>query len=314
MNIADFCPYLKDLRLVYCGRMTSKVIESYATRLRELRSIDLSGPFLVSEQAWISFAETVGKSLEGFKLSYTARFNEECLSALVEHCPDLRSLKLTGIGGITIDWFSFISKLNNLKSLELEWPPEKRGATAASLVELLSNVGKGLTELSLIGFSDIDGDALAQGILDFCPNLTRLNIASCSGVSSEAIQKLFREWKTQREGYGLQSLNISRCLELDDEALKAILLHSHKTLEHLNIHSLDNITSAGLELLAGKGEGMEGKHCGALQTLDCGFVRSMDDFVLRTLIDSCPSLKHVLVWGCHQVQYHRIRYLRNVRC
>ncbi|CAO3622349.1 unnamed protein product [Cunninghamella echinulata] len=41
--------------------------------------------------------------------------------------------------------------------------------------------------------------------------------------------------------------------------------------------------------------------CQSLTYLDASFVRSMDDTVLTKLIQSCPLLERVLVWGCQQV-------------
>lgn len=41
--------------------------------------------------------------------------------------------------------------------------------------------------------------------------------------------------------------------------------------------------------------------CQSLTYLDASFVRTMDDTVLTKLIQSCPLLERVLVWGCQQV-------------
>ncbi|KAI9277189.1 hypothetical protein BDA99DRAFT_495096 [Phascolomyces articulosus] len=347
LNIAQFCPNLKKLKLIYCGQMTSEVIQGYASRLKDLRSIELSGPYLVTKEAWIDFIKTVGRQLETFKISHMFRFTCECLETLVEHCPDLKELKFSRLNAMQDDWLPWIEKFDKLTSLELAYPdPKQPKIKAASVIKVLEARGQNLTTLSLSGLTLMDDTVLLDGILDNCPNLQHLNLHDCPNITSEGIQELFTEWNkpsspspqgdddeecdhpaatAERDNNGvtcitkkvrgLERIDISRCLKLEDEALKAILAHSGKTLKGLNLHSVDKLSASGLEMLAGKYpeqdkkglsattiyEENQVKACKNLKELNCSYVRSMDDLVLKLLIEECPSLEKIRVWGCNQL-------------
>ncbi|KAG2223060.1 hypothetical protein INT45_008261 [Circinella minor] len=330
-NIAHFCAQLKSLKLIYCGQMTSKVLDIYQSHLKNLQSIELSGPYLVTKDAWIDFFKTVGKRLEVFKLSHSFRFNRECLEALAVYCPDLKELEFSRLNMMQDNWMEVIQNFKHLKTLKLAWPdPKQPKITSKSLVSFLNSSGQELVKLSFAGLTLVDDQVLLDGLLENCPKLKILNLRGCERITSEGIQKLFNEWNQflqdneekeneehdgdhgipviQKKNQGLIRLNVSRVLDLDDDALKAILMHSSKTLEKLNLHSLDKISARGLEMIAGKyslddGNTMSGmKACEKLKKLNCGFIRSMDDLVLKLLIEKCISLERIDVWGCNQVK------------
>ncbi|KAI9498330.1 hypothetical protein BDB00DRAFT_867489 [Zychaea mexicana] len=305
LNVAHFCPNLKSLKLLYCGQMTSNVLATYSTRLKNLKYIELSGPYLVMPDVWIDLIKSAGAKLEGFKLSHSFRFNRDCLEALAEHCPNIKYLELSKINLFRDDWFDLIGKFDKLTTLKLAWPPEpkKQKISSEAIVRVLKAAGQNLTELALPGLSKVSDSVLLKGILGNCPNLKDLDLCKCENITSGAVQKLFNEWKTSIPGCGLERLNISRCVALDDEALKAILLHSGRTLKDIDLHSLDNLSAYGLEMIAGKfaKDVAGGKACEALATLNCSFVRSMDDFVLKLLLEACTSLQNLKVWGCNQL-------------
>lgn len=301
MNVAHFCPDLETLRLVYCGRITSKVIDFYGDRLHRLRSVEFSGPFLVTKEAWIGFFRNIGSRLETFKITDTARFDKDCLEELVKCCPNFKHLRLKHLSKLTDDWLEIIARLRKLKSLELEYPDAKQQQpTSQSTIDMLSKIGNNLKVFAMRGCSLLDDDTLLKGLLPYCPQLSSLSLTQCELITSEGVQKLFRGWK-EKEKSGLDCLDLSRCLQVDDQALKEIVRHSHKTLKYINLHSLDNITANGLEVLAGAGEGFEGIGCTSLHQANFGFVRAMDNFVLKELIDNCPHLQEIRVHGCYQV-------------
>lgn len=300
MNVAHFCPNLQTLKLIYCGRITSKVIDLYGERLHHLRSVELSGAFLVTKEAWMTFFKNLGTRLETFKLAHTARFDKDCLEDLVSYCPKLKHLRFKYLSKMADDWLEIIARLSELTSLELEYPDAKQQLTSQSIIDMLSRVGRNLEVFSLKGCTLVDDDTLLKGLLP-CPQLRSLTLTECELITSETVQKLFKCWKERYPLGGLERLDLARCLRVDDEALKEIVRHSHKTLKYLNLHSLDNITANGLEILAGTGEGFGGLGCTSLTHINFGFVRAMDNFVLKDLIDNCPQLQEILVHGCYQV-------------
>lgn len=302
LNISQFCPRMEHINLVYCGRITDKVVKAYANNLYMLKSLHVSGAFLVTKEAWNEFFKKVGKRLEGFSLRYSARLVKENIECLVKYCPNVRELKFGHLSAMDSDWLAPISKLKKLQSFEFAWSSTDKPLVTEDVVNMLSKVGPQLIELSLKGGHQLDDKVLTEGILKHCPNLKKLNLEQCGQLSSEAMVTLFESWKNK----GLTHIDIGRCLLFDDQVIKAIIRHSGATLNHLSIHSLDKVSSTGLEALGGIATTKEGEEerfeaCNELTHLDCGFVRAMDDFALKKVIDNCTSLEHISVWGCHMV-------------
>ncbi|KAG0736090.1 hypothetical protein G6F57_007879 [Rhizopus arrhizus] len=291
MNIAHFCPRMERLELIYCGQIQDKVLDLYQERLHNLKSLFLSGAFLITKETWIGFFEKMNTRLEGFGLRHSNRFNLECMEALTKHCPNLQSLNLGQLGPLDTDWLVHVAKLKKLQKLELAWPStEHQSVKGSDLIGMLKEIGPNLTELSLRGFYDLTDEVLLEGIMKHCKGLKKLNLEQCEQLTAETVVEFFDRW----ESSGLSHLDLSRCILLDDESLKAIVRHSGKTLTYLNIHSLERLTPQGLENLVQEEVG-----CRELIDLDCGFVRAMDDFVLQKLVTQCKSLRNLYVWGCH---------------
>lgn len=293
--ISQFCPRLQYLQLIYCGQITDKSLKAYQERLHDLKSLELSGPFLVTKEAWISFFETVGARLESFEVRHTARFVKECMEALATHCPNLKRLKFGHLSHFHSDWIPLIAKLQHLDTLELAWTSNENTMHTEDIVHLLSKVGPNLKDLSIKGGHDLTDDMLSQGILKHCRQIKRLNLEQCDQLTSPAMVEFLDQWQAK----GLTHLDISRCTKFDDTVLQAVLRHSGHSLEYLNLHSLIELTAAPLELIAGNDA--ELGPCLSLTHLDCGFVRSMDDYVLMKLIRHCTSLRDIQVWGCHML-------------
>ncbi|KAI8335492.1 hypothetical protein BC941DRAFT_399213 [Chlamydoabsidia padenii] len=348
-NIAHFCPNLRTLNLQYCGRMTDEVLELYGSHLQSLTSITLTGCHLVTENQWIKFFETIGDRLEGFSVRHTNRFKLGSMKALVTNCNKLHRLGLSRIVTISDDWATTLSDsdITTLESLELGQTSTDPGSpytlTTGPLIKVLEKNGGSLKELSLYGCTDMTDELLVNGILPHCTQLQKLVLDGCNQLTSDAFKSLFsNDWKLRptivhrRPVVGLHHVAVARCLNFDDDALKALLGHSGKALTHLDIHSLENLTATALESIAGdegdndekeknfrfitdgKDKGNKYKRfkigstpdsltktvpsaCTSLAYLDTSFVRSMDDYVLAKLIRSCSNLKRINVWGCHQI-------------
>ncbi|KAI9485176.1 MAG: hypothetical protein EXX96DRAFT_544163 [Benjaminiella poitrasii] len=295
--ISQLCPNLVKLQLIYCGHITDKVLGGYKEKLHNLKSLELSGAFLITKEAWISFFKDIGSRLENFSIRHSARFTKECLETLVMCCPNLKELRFGHISHLNSDWLTVIAQLKNLKALELSWTTHGHTFRTEDVVDMLSKIGSQLEELSIKGGHDLSDDIVTNGILKYCCRLKRISLEQCDQLSAKTMVEFFDNWNAK----GLSHINISRCILFDDEVLKAVIRHSGETLKQLNLHSLELLTPAGLELLAGNGNDLAA--CDALTHLNCGFVRSMDDFVLQKLINHCKSLQNIEVWGCHLVSY-----------
>ncbi|KAI8576689.1 hypothetical protein K450DRAFT_118957 [Umbelopsis ramanniana AG] len=299
INIAQFCHRLERLKLIYCGRMTDGTISTYATHLQHLKSIELDGPFLVTNTAWKNFITSVGPRLESFALCETPRFDLDCLKVLVENCPNLKQLRLSRIVPLQDEWLPVIGKLKHLQTLEISWPSPSQTISTSSMCELIKAVGANLRELTLQCCVRLTDEVLTEAILPTCSKLTTLNLSECDGFTSDGIKAVFDGWVEQKSNLGLIDLNLTRCTKLNDEAIESVLRHSRKTLSAFSINSLDEVSSRALEAIAGEGDGAS--PCLALRFFDCGFVRALDDIVMDKLVKSCNALEHLKVWGCHKL-------------
>ncbi|KAI9258548.1 hypothetical protein BY458DRAFT_535054 [Sporodiniella umbellata] len=288
-NVAHFCPRIEKLDLVYCGQIQDTVLKLYQDRLHQLKHLSLSGGFLITQEAWIAFFQSVGTRLEGFGCRHSNRFQLDCVESLVNHCPNLQRLDLGQLNPMRSQWLPVIAQLKHLQALHLAWPSEP--IQEEDLLHLLASVGSRLTELSLRGFKDLTDRVLLEGILKYCPQLKKLNLELCDQLTAAALTQFFQQWQTP----GLTHLNLARCFLINDATLQAIVHHSGHTLLDLNIHSLELLTPKGLEVLA---DPTQAVFCSQLTQLNCGFVRSMDDFVLKKLVTHCQSLQTLFVSGC----------------
>lgn len=180
--------------------------------------------------------------------------------------------------------------------------------TDQSVIALLAEVGRGLVQLTLDRKSNplpytqiklvlkecvnlidfprrpenylLTADVLNLGIHPHCPSLLSLSLSSLALLSSEPTAQFFATWSTNP---GLTHLNLHRCILLENDALGAVILHSGKTLVDLNLHSVDEVDKAGLSMLA--------REAKAIEKLDVSFVRDVDDFVIKEILDGMEGLK-----------------------
>jgi DNA repair protein RAD7 len=237
--------------------------------------------------------------LEAFALCETPRFDLDCLKMLVEHCPNLKQLRLSRIVPLQDEWLLVISKLKHLQTLEISWPSPGQLISTSSMCELLNAVGSNLQELTIQSCEKLTDEVLTEAVLPTCSKLTTLNLSECDGFTSDGIKALFDGWVEQKSNFGLKDLNLTRCTKMNDEAIESVLRHSRKTLSAFSINSLDEVSSRALEAIAGEGDGAS--PCLSLRFFDCGFVRALDDIVMDKLVKSCNALEHLKVWGCHKL-------------
>ncbi|RUS22885.1 hypothetical protein BC937DRAFT_95449 [Endogone sp. FLAS-F59071] len=295
-NIAQFCPNLHTLKLNFCGRLSDAVTDKYASHLHHLRSLTLSGPFLVTAPAWGRLFTALGARLEYLTLEHSPRLDLPTLDILVTSCPNLRELRLMRVAKLDDEWLPHIARLTKLETLDISHPGGS--ITSGPLISLLEARGSGLRELGLHGCAGLTDEALTEGVLPTCVRLQTLCIAECETLSSSAAAKLFTEWRTNGLNPGLVCVDIARCTLFKDEVLEALAKHSARTLRELSVNSLEELTAKGFEALAGE-KGAE--PCVELREVDAGFCRAVDDEVVGKLMKGCAMLSVLRVWGNHKV-------------
>ncbi|KAG0092168.1 hypothetical protein BGZ92_010587 [Podila epicladia] len=290
LNIAQFCPKIRSLNLIRCGRILDETINYYTEHLTELCSLNLSGPFMVTDTAFIKLFEKIGERFRQFCLEHSYRFTLKAVTAVCHYCPQLSRLELGKCTLMDDEWLTPISNLTGLTSLSLSYPKDAgKGLTTEPMVKLLLAVGSGLESLDLEGCVALEDAVLTEAIRPSCVRLERLNISGCEEFTTEGVAALFTDWKANR---GLSVLNLQKCIMLGDDALNAAIAHSHETLDELNINSLEELTKDALVSLS---------RCENLTKLDVSWVRAMDDEVLERFVQSNLKLEQVVVWGDHRI-------------
>ena len=295
-------PNVENLTLNICGQINNQTISLFARRLVHLRRLELYGPFLITVPTWIEFFDSfignIKPPLEGFLIRQSPRFNDECVARLVENFPNLSELRLAELNRINDKSLRPLHAFNNLTSLDLTRMGDGKGLTDAGIVPLLEAIGANLQILILDENELLTDRTLIEGIKIFCHSLHHLSMTLLGEVLASAVQNLFTDWKNPP----LTTLNVTRVVDIDDDALIAILDHSGPELTELYINSCDHITEKGLNQLA--------KIATSLEKLDVSFVRATDDFIVKDFLDHIPNLTELSVFGNNRVTGERCFSIR----
>lgn len=286
-QIAAYCPQIEELTLLMCGRLHNDNLKYFSTNLPHLHSIELDGPFLINNETWQSFFNSVGSRLKSFKLSNTHRFSDETLALMLEKCGEnLESLKLSRLDGIKNkeSYDLMPAYLTKLKDLEISYPHHEDLVDDALLINLLSINAETLTSLTLDGCSALTDDFLINGLRPFAGNLRKLSLQLLDQITSEGFVGLFHDWDAN---FGLNEVYLRKCFSLADDGIIEMFLHSGSSLVELSINSVKDLTAMTFQIM----------RCPNLTYLDCGFVRAVDDVMLELIGKNCPQLKVVDCYG-----------------
>ncbi|KAJ7065108.1 hypothetical protein B0H15DRAFT_973680 [Mycena belliarum] len=153
----------------------------------------------------------------------------------------------------------------------------------------LSKVGTTLTHLDLSGHGALTNDVLAHGLDPYAPALASLLLAHLPELTDAGVAAFFGAC----EGAPLVRLDLACNAALGTDALAAVLVHSGGALQALNISGWKDIGEVALSGLAGARE---------LRTLEVGWCRAMDYFVMKKVLEGCRALVEIKVWGCNRVE------------
>ncbi|TFY57892.1 hypothetical protein EVJ58_g6746 [Rhodofomes roseus] len=300
--LANLNPNLTHLRLDFCGRIDNEVLRHWKTALPNLKRLELLGPFLVRAPVWQEFFRA-HPSLEGFLITQSPRFDLECMRALVSSCKNLKELRLSEIGLMDDELLDLLKPLaGTLTSLEISRPGSAARPDPLSeeaLIDLIAAVGGSLTHLNLSHNGDITDQFLFKGLKPHTRKLTSLKLSGTPELTNAGVAEFFNTWVATAQTAGktpnppLEVLDMDRDHQLGADALFALLEHSGPALKHLRINQWTAASQESLQTIAARAPN--------LQTLDVGFCREVDDWVIKSLLESCQSLKEVKVWGCQRL-------------
>lgn len=287
-TMASLNPNLQNLRLDFCGRIMDDALVHWSSHLKSLKRVELLGPFLIRVPGWLTFLEERGPQLEGFLITQSPRFNHECIEALVRDAPGLIELRLSRVGKLNDDWVPHLTKFTNLTALDLSYT--STSLSDQGIIDLLEVLGQNLTTLNLSGNEELTDAALLDGILAHTKNLNSLSLADAPLVTDQGFAELFNNWT---ENPPLEYLDFGRDHLPESAALQAILKHSGSVLVKLSINGWKDLSNEVLLKL--------GEQALNLVEVDLGFCRSVDNFVMQGLLDSCEKIQEIKCYGCNRV-------------
>ncbi|KZT18911.1 RNI-like protein [Neolentinus lepideus HHB14362 ss-1] len=309
-SLAMMNPNLTSLRLDYCGRLDDAAIDSWNKSLPALQRIELLGPFLIRTDSWKSFFKAHPR-LEGFLITQSPRFDLACMQSLVENCRAITELRLKEVGKMEDVFLTEIAQWKgSLRGLDLSDPGTGKSLSDEACVEMMCAIGPQLDHLDLSGHEFLTDDFLKDGLTPHAGSLSSLSLANVPDLTDAGVAYLFDIWRgvapqkdpededvdMDRErgtNLPLTSLDMSRNAELSTAALTSILAHSGKTLQHLNINGWKAVSQKALAMLSETAK--------ELRTLDVGWCRELDDFVVKDILDKCEKIKDIQVWGCNRI-------------
>lgn len=336
-TIPVFCPRLHTINLQRCGQLDNAAFDTWSDKLQDLRRLELFGPYLVRAESWKRFFEASGGRLESLKLRETPRLDLGCIKSLVANCPDLTQLGLAQIGQLDGPCLDELQQLKSLTYLDVSdpgvsapgIPPE--GLKDDEVINLLAAIGSKLHYLNLSGNSDLTDRVLLEGILPHCHSLQELHLAFLDKISSDALKIVFDSFDA-RGLPRLTHVELRRCSQVEDDCLDALVQHSGPALQILSLNSCNKLTGDGTKTVVGEDgaplrvngdradnpvgvitgrsspapplyQGLRSiaNHCQDLKELDLAFVRSCGDGEIMSLVEGCPQLEKIKVYGCNRI-------------
>lgn len=267
ITLANLCPNLTTLRLHYCGQLNADAL-IHITRL-PLRTLELYGPFLVREEGWKTLFEKC--DLATLLITQSPRFDLGILQHLITHCPNLRHLRLEEIGKLEDSWLPLIAQIP-LLTLDISSP-------SIHLSDENFVIPPTVQSLTLIDHHNLTDEILPT--IAALP-LHTLKLSLLPELSDQGVATLFKSLPS------LTHVDLEKGHDLADGALTALVESSSSTLTTLSILGWREVSSEALGTLT---------RCIKLTHLNLGWCRQVTDFLLKDLLDSCPDIEVIYVWG-----------------
>lgn len=254
------------------------------------------GPFLVGCDAWKGFFAS-HPQLTGLLITESPRFDLSCMESLANSCPNLVELRLSRVGKMSDEFLEHITQFHHLNSLELSYPA--KSLSSEGVVELLGNIGSRLTHMDLSGNDLLSDDVLLEGLAPNMRVLSSLSLNDVQDITDHAMSDFF---SNTAQNIALQKISMLRNFDLADKALEGLLTHSGRSLIELNINNWKSLSNEALMTI--------GTWAPNLRKLDIGWCRNVDDFVIQAILDGCPDITDISVFGCNKLTVNCPRKVR----
>eukprot|EP01089_Gocevia_fonbrunei_P018806 TRINITY_DN6465_c0_g2_i1.p1 TRINITY_DN6465_c0_g2~~TRINITY_DN6465_c0_g2_i1.p1 ORF type:complete len:1068 (-),score=208.00 TRINITY_DN6465_c0_g2_i1:85-3288(-) len=294
---------LKQLNLEGCGGIGNDGIMCIARNCQSLESINLSGCVKVTD---LAINELIGncKKLETLMLKKCAQVTDNGVRGISE-LKDLCELDLSECGKITNETLVNVSLgCENLRLLKVR----SKAISHAGVQAVVERCGK----LKVLELTECDvGDETVKLIRErLSANIICLTLSGCRNLSSkcfvEEINNMegnylrnsngfeyFGMGRTPKKFYNLKHLDLSRCLNVGDEVVKAIA-ESCPNITTINLMACDDVTDEGiLELHRNKNY--------KLKRLILDKCQQVTDKSISTLVEITRDLRKLHLSGCRKI-------------
>ena len=229
------------------------------------------------------FSHLLELNLKKLVISNARKLSGKTVENISRKCDNLEIIELSECS-LLVDGVRNLVKLQKLRHVGLNYTGP---ISESDLKFLLSNISKSLEYLSLNGQSQLMDDVLISVADKFCV-LNCLSLNECHLLSAQGLLGFFGKMKN----HILQYLSVLRNTELNDNFLIGIY-QKQTRLEVLNINGLISVCKNSLIKLS--------SCLTKLEDLDISWIRGVDDDVLMSLIQNCPKLKRLSVYGCNRI-------------
>jgi DNA repair protein RAD7 len=188
--LVKHCPNLSELRLSEVGQMSDVLLQPLS-QLGKLQHLDLSSPGSpLSDDAVDTLLSSIGSNLKSLNLSNSG-LADGVLPAIAKYCDRLEELFLRNLEDLSDEavaaFFVRLASLGRpgLRSIDLEKGQDLRGNSLRSLID---HSGVTLERLSVLGWKEVDQEALEE--LTRCVMLKEVDLGWCREVTDFTIKGL----------------------------------------------------------------------------------------------------------------------------
>uniref|UniRef100_A0A8C6PEX2 F-box and leucine-rich repeat protein 2 n=1 Tax=Nothobranchius furzeri TaxID=105023 RepID=A0A8C6PEX2_NOTFU len=243
--------------------------------------IEVSGVFNISKRC--------GGFLRQLSLRGCLSVGDASMKTFAQNCRNIEVLNLNGCTKITDSTCLSLSKFcSKLKQLDL-----------TSCVSISNHSLKALRYSYETQFPSSLNDGALKHLQKHCPELTTINIQSCTQITDDGLVSLCRGC------HKLQIICVSGCSNITDASLTALGLNC-PLLKILEAARCSHVTDAGFTVLA--------RNCHELEKMDLEECILVTDNTLVQLSIHCPRLQALSLSHCELITDDGIRALSSSTC
>ncbi|XP_074641683.1 uncharacterized protein LOC141899336 [Tubulanus polymorphus] len=278
--------HLKLLDLRGCNNVSSDAVKNVVFNNPSICHLNIIGCNKLNNSVFTSIAMTLNSRLESIHVTNLHCVNDESLSAIAEHCHNLKYLEMLGCNRVTHESMEkLFQRCTKLEFLDISYCSLLQKSPSCNVLKMIP---MSVSSLSFCGLLLEDPELL----IDSLKRLTKLKTLRLCGVTAlneKTMKEILKEI-----GQDLTCLDLSGCMDLTDEALKSVSKYC-TSLEQLAIHHV--MAATGTTLLPMFQDAERAANINSLQ-LSC---RQFSIDVLFTIAQNCHNIEKLSISGLTDV-------------